>query len=128
MDHLNVGALLKLQREFVKQRKWEKFHTPKNLSMALAGEAAELMELFQWLTEKESRDIMQHRAKAQAVADELADVFYYLLRIADVLGVDLESAFQKKMAHNRSKYPVKLARGNAKKYSELLAFKGLNQR
>ena len=96
--------------------------------MALAGEAAELMEIFQWLSESESKTVMRNPAKAKAVAHELADVFYYLLRITDVLGVDLEKAFWQKMHLNQKKYPVKLARGNAKKYNELLAFKGLNPR
>jgi dCTP diphosphatase len=126
MDQLNVSAMLRLQRVFVEERKWNKFHTPKNLSMALAGEAAELMEIFQWLSQTESRNVMKNPAKAKAVAHELADVFYYLQRLSDVLGVNLEEAFWEKMIHNQKKYPVKLARGNAKKYNELLAFKGLN--
>ena len=128
MDQLNVCGMLKLQRTFVKERKWNRFHTPKNLSMALAGEAAELMEIFQWLSQTESRNVMNDRAKAKAVAHELADVFYYLLRLSDVLDVNLEQAFREKMLHNQKKYPIKLARGNAKKYNELLAFKGLNPR
>jgi dCTP diphosphatase len=128
MDQLNVGAMLKLQRAFVAERKWKRFHTPKNLSMALAGEAAELMEIFQWLTDAESKTVMKTSAKAKAVEHELADVFYYLLRLADILDVDLEKAFFEKMHHNQKKYPVKLAKGNAKKYSDLLVSKGLNPR
>jgi dCTP diphosphatase len=128
MDQLNVTAMLKLQRAFVNERKWKKFHTPKNLSMALAGEAAELMEIFQWLSGAESKTVMKTPAKAKAVEDELADVFYYLLRLSDVLDVDLEKAFWEKMRHNQEKYPVKLAKGNAKKYNELLRLKGLNPR
>jgi NTP pyrophosphatase (non-canonical NTP hydrolase) len=128
MDQLNIAALLKLQRSFVAARKWEKFHTPKNLSMALAGEAAELMEIFQWLTEAESKRVMKQPRKAKAVSHELADIFYYLLRIADTLHVDLETVFREKMRHNQAKYPVKLAKGNAKKYHEFLVSKGLNAR
>lgn len=128
MKELNVPAMLKLQREFVSERNWEKFHTPKNLSMALAGEAAELMEIFQWLSQAESKNIMKDPAKAKAVSHEMADIFCYLLRLADVLGVDLEAAFWDKMKHNQAKYPVKLAKGNARKYHELLKSKGLNQR
>jgi len=128
MDQLNVSAMLKLQRAFVNERKWKKFHTPKNLSMALVGEAAELMEIFQWLSEAESKNVMKNPAKSKTVAHELADVFYYLLRLADVLDVNLEEAFWQKMRHNQAKYPVKLARGNAKKYTELLVSKGLNPR
>lgn len=128
MDQLNVAALIKAQRRFVTERNWAQFHTPKNLSMALAGEAAELMEIFQWLTDAESSGIMKDPKKAKAVTHELADVFYYLLRLADVLGVDLEKAFNKKMKLNRQKYPVKLSRGHARKYNELLEAKGLNPR
>jgi dCTP diphosphatase len=128
MDQLNVSAMLKLQRSFVSERNWKKFHTPKNLSMALAGEAAELMEIFQWLTDRESKLVMKNHVKAKAVEQELADVWYYLLRLADVLDVDLEKAFWEKMRHNKSKYPIKLAKGNAKKHNEFLKVKGLNQR
>jgi len=128
MNHLNVGAMIDAQRAFVRARKWDKFHTPKNLSMALAGEAAELMEIFQWLSEAESKKVMKQGTKATAVSHELADVFYYLLRLADTLGVDLEQAFREKMRHNEAKYPVKLSKGNAKKYHELLVSKGLNPR
>ncbi len=127
MDQLNVGAMLKLQRAFVNERKWKKFHTPKNLSMALAGEAAELMEVFQWLSGAESKRVMKNPTKAKAVSHELADVFYYLLRLADVLGVDLEKAFWEKMRYNQAKYPVRLARGNAKKYSELPRLRALSE-
>jgi len=128
MKQLNASAMLELQRAFVNERKWKPFHTPKNLSMALAGEAAELMEIFQWLTPAESKKVMRNPAKAQAIKHELADIFAYLLRISDVLGVDLEQAFWDKMEHNRKKYPVKLAKGNARKYYELLKSKGLNPR
>ncbi len=128
VNHLNIAALIELQRGFVAARKWEKFHTPKNLSMALAGEAAELMEIFQWLSDAESKKVMKQPGKARAVSHELADVFYYLLRLADIMQVDLETAFRAKMRHNQAKYPVKLSKGNARKYHELLVSKGLNAR
>ncbi|HEY5911114.1 MAG TPA: MazG-like family protein, partial [Verrucomicrobiae bacterium] len=83
---------------------------------------------FQWLSDTESRKVMKDAAKAQAVSHELADVFYYLLRLADTLNVDLETAFREKMRHNAEKYPVKLAKGHARKYHELLVAKGLNAR
>ena len=128
MKQFDLGALLEDQRSFVRERRWQRFHTPKNLSMALAGEAAELMEIFQWLTSAESKSIMKNPAKAKAIRHELADIFAYLLRLADTLHVDLEQAFREKMVHNRQKYPVKLAKGKATKYHELLKAKGLNQR
>ncbi len=106
-------------RAFVQEREWEPFHTPKNLAMALAAEAGELMELFQWLTENESRQIMTEEKSAQRVREELADIFVYLLRVADVLDVDLQSAVEAKMRLNAEKYPVALSKGHARKYTEL---------
>lgn len=119
MGQIDLAKLVEFQRAFVNERRWKKFHTPKNLSMALAGEAAELMEIFQWLTSSQSKSVMKDPKKAQAVAHELADVFFYLLRLSDVLEVDLERAFWEKMRHNAEKYPVHLSRGNATKYTEL---------
>jgi NTP pyrophosphatase (non-canonical NTP hydrolase) len=119
MGQMDLGKMVKFQRAFVNERRWKKFHTPKNLSMALAGEAAELLEIFQWLTSAQSKAVMKHPKKAEAVSHELADVFFYVLRLSDVLGVDLETAFWEKMRHNAEKYPVHLSRGNATKYTEL---------
>jgi NTP pyrophosphatase (non-canonical NTP hydrolase) len=104
---------------FVRERDWEQFHTPKNLAMALAGEAAELMELFQWLTPEQSAAIMTDAKRAEAVRDEVADILFYTLRVADVLGIDLFRAVDAKMAKNAAKYPVELAKGKATKYDEL---------
>jgi len=81
-------------QQFAVERDWEQFHTPKNLVMALAGEVGELMELFQWLTPEESLRIMSSVRRAAQVRDEIADVFGYVLRLADVLGIDLEDALQ----------------------------------
>ena len=111
--------LLEMQREFVRAREWERFHTPKNLAMALAGEAGELLEIFQWLTAEESYDVPKDKKKLTALQHEIADIFYYLMRLADVLGVDMEKAFLDKMKENARKYPVKLSKGTAKKYTEL---------
>jgi dCTP diphosphatase len=119
MDYLKISTMLEFQRRFVKERKWARYHTPKNLSMALAGEAAELMEIFQWLTESESKKVMNRPGKAKCVTAELADILYYLLRLSDVLNVDLETAFWEKMGENEKKYPIALSKGNAKKYHEL---------
>jgi len=83
-------------RQAVHERGWAPFHTPKNLAMALAGEAGELLAEFQWLTPEESRRVMDSPEKAEAVRSELADVFSYLLELADVLGVDLIEATNKK--------------------------------
>lgn len=104
--------------QFAREREWERFHTPKNIAMALTVEASELLELFQWLTEDEARDIM-NSAKATQVRHELADTAVYLLRLCDLLGIDLSQAIAEKMKLNAEKYPVEKARGNAKKYNEL---------
>lgn len=106
-------------REFAKERDWEQFHTPKNLSMALSGEAGELLSLFQWLQDDQVSDWIADPANRTAVEHEMADVFGYLLRLADVLGTDLERALQEKIQVNGRKYPVELSRGNATKYTHL---------
>ena len=106
-------------REFVQERDWEKFHSPKNLAMALGGEAGELLELFQWLSEKESFQIMQDEKKSVRVKHELADIAVYVLRICDVLKISLEEAILEKLKVNEAKYPPHLARGHATKYTEL---------
>jgi dCTP diphosphatase len=100
-------------RAFVSARDWEQFHSPKNLSMALTVEAAELQEVFQWLTEDESRSLPAEPRKA--AEEELADVFIYALRMAQVLGIDLVEAAMAKMDKNERKYPVEQARGSARK-------------
>jgi dCTP diphosphatase len=102
---------------FVEERDWNQFHTPKNLAMALTVEAAELQELFQWLTEAESRALPKDTT--EAVRDELADVFIYTLRMSQVLGVDLLEAAFAKLEKNKQKYPVDKARGSMKKYDKL---------
>jgi NTP pyrophosphatase (non-canonical NTP hydrolase) len=102
--------------EFAAARDWEPFHSPKNLAMALSVEAAELVEEFQWLTEEQSRALDAERR--ERVRLELADVFIYLLRIADKLGVDLVAAASDKIALNEKKYPADRVRGDARKYTE----------
>jgi len=106
----------KVQR-FAKERDWAQFHSPKNLSMALSVECAELMEHFQWLTESQSRRL--DRRRKRAVEKELADIQIYLIRISQVLGLDLIEASNGKLLENARKYPVAKARGSAKKYTEL---------
>jgi NTP pyrophosphatase (non-canonical NTP hydrolase) len=103
-------------RVFVAERDWEQFHSPKNLAMALAVEAAELMEQFQWLTPEESGAPDDRRR--QRVEEELADVLVYLVRIADRLSIDLLAAASRKLEHNARKYPADQVRGQARKYDE----------
>lgn len=104
-------------KQFAKERDWEQFHSPKNLSMALAGEAAELMEHFQWLSEEASEKDALPSSTYTEVRDELADVFLYTLRLAERLNIDLLIAAKDKMAVNAQKYPVELSKGNATKYN-----------
>lgn len=106
-------------RAFVRERDWEKFHSPKNLVMALTGEVGELVELFQWLTPVECDKAMEQEPLATNIRDELADVVVYCLRLADVLNVDLSKAIRNKMTKNAAKYPVAQSRGHARKYTEL---------
>jgi dCTP diphosphatase len=105
-------------RAFTREREWDRYHTPKNLAMALIVEAAELAEHFQWLTAEESQSL-RHGAKREEIGDELADVLIYLVELADTLDIDLAAAARAKIAKNALKYPVEKARGNAKKYDEL---------
>lgn len=114
---MDFSTLQNQLRAFAQERDWEKFHTPKNLVMALAGEVGELTELFQWLTPDESKDVMGSSQKGN-VSDELADVLVYCLRICDVLKIDPYQAIQNKMKKNAAKYPVHLAKGSAAKYTE----------
>ncbi len=102
-------------RDFARERDWEPFHSPKNLVMALVGEVGELTEIFQWLTSHEASRVMLDESAASQVRDEMADVLAYLLRLADVLGVDLEAALTAKMIKNARKYPVETARGSSRK-------------
>src|SRR5260221_271863 len=92
MWRVSIASLQRQLRDFAVERDWEQFHTPKNLVMALAGEVGELTEIFQWLTPDESADVMVEAASAGRVREEMADVLAYLLRLSDVLGVDLEGA------------------------------------
>src|SRR3984957_19410986 len=104
---------------FVHEREWEQFHAPKNLSMALAAEAAELMEHFLWSSPEESRTVAADPAKRAKIAEELADVVIYALEFANATGLDVAATIEAKMAANGKKYPVEKAKGRADKYTEL---------
>ncbi len=105
-DLVNLSGLQTTLVEFAKQRGWEQFHSPKNLAMALGGEVGELIAVFQWLTEEQSKTAATEPATAQAVRDELADVMIYLARLSAVLGVDLNAAVAEKIQKNALKYPA----------------------
>ena len=116
---MDVNALAKQLRRFVQKRDWEQFHSPKNLVMALAGESGELLEIFQWMTEDQSRLLGKDPKRLGRVSEEIADIAIYLIRLCDTLHIDLEQAIRAKFKKNASKYPVALAKGNATKYTEL---------
>lgn len=115
---LNLQPLAAALQAFADARDWQQFHSPKNLVMALTGEVGELNEIFQWLTEAESASVARQPETATAVKDELADVLMYLVRLADVLGVDLNAAVADKLRRNGERYPVDKARGSSQKYSQ----------
>jgi NTP pyrophosphatase (non-canonical NTP hydrolase) len=104
-------------RAFAAERDWDQFHSPRNLATALAVEAAELLEPFQWLTEEQSRSLPADTRSA--VAEELADVLLYLVRLADKLDVDLDAAARAKLLKNADRYPVEKSRGSSRKYDAL---------
>jgi NTP pyrophosphatase (non-canonical NTP hydrolase) len=104
-------------REFAAERDWEQFHSPKNLAMALSAEAGELLEIFQWLTETQSRSLAPEAHSA--AGDEIADVLLYLIRLSDQLGIDPIAVANRKLAANAIKYPADKARGSSRKYTEL---------
>jgi dCTP diphosphatase len=103
-------------RAFVAERDWERFHSPKNLAMALSVEASELVELFQWLTEDESAALDE--ARRRRVAEEMADVLWFLVRLSDRLDIDLLEAAGRKLTANAEKYPADRVRGQSRKYSD----------
>lgn len=103
-------------REFARERDWDQYHTPKNLSMALIAEAAELVEHFQWVEGDKSHLLDDKRRSS--VEEELADILIYLVRISDKLGIELYGAVERKIEINEQKYPADKVRGSSKKYTE----------
>lgn len=119
MKNIDLDKLNKTIENFVNEREWNQFHSIKNLTMALSVESSELLEIFQWMSEKESDSIAQNPKLKQRLEDEVADVFVYLLRIISKADIDLEEVVLRKIKSNGEKYPVEKARGNAKKYDDL---------
>jgi dCTP diphosphatase len=112
----DFDRIKKQVRQFVVEREWDQFHSPKNLSMALIVEAAEMVEHFQWLTEEQSSNLSPE--KLAEIELELADIQIYLISLAEKLQLDLVSAVDKKLALNARKYPADKVRGSSKKYTE----------
>ena len=113
----DIAELQKMIRTFVDERDWDQFHNPKDLSISLALEAAEVMEHFQWKSDEEIKAHIVN--KKTAVGEELADVFYWVLLLANKMDIDLTEAFKEKMKQNAAKYPIEKAKGSHKKYTAL---------
>lgn len=113
---MDIKRLQQDLQEFADERDWNQFHSPKNLSMALIAEAAELVEHFQWISEVESTQLS--KVKLGEVGEELADILLYLVRLSDRLGVDLEAVAYQKIEINRQKYPAEKVKGSSLKYTE----------
>ena len=115
-----IGELKARVLAFAREREWEQFHAPKNLSMALAAEAGELMEHFLWDTPEASRGkATEDAARRAKIEEELSDVVIYALEFANMTGIDVAAAIERKMAQNAAKYPVAKAKGRSAKYTEL---------
>lgn len=116
-ESLSLATLQKQIRRFCDDRNWDQFHNPKDLSISLSLEAAEVLEHFQWKNDDEmARHVIE---KKMEVGEELADVFYWVLLLANKLDIDLVEAFEEKMKKNEAKYPIEKAQGSHKKYTEL---------
>ncbi len=118
-DTTTLKDLKTAAHRFAEERDWAQFHSPKNLSMALAAEAGELMEHFLWCDPAASKAVLDHPAKRKQVEDELADIIIYAVRFADRTDIDIAAAVRAKMEQNARKYPVEKARGRSEKYTEL---------
>ena len=113
----DIADLQKRIRDFVDARDWDQFHNPKDLAISLCLEAAEVIEHFQWKNEKEAAEhVTKHK---DGVGEEIADVLYWVLLLANKIDLNLTDAFEKKMKKNEAKYPIEKAKGSHKKYTEL---------
>ena len=115
LNSVNIEEIQARLADFAKERDWEQFHSPKNLSMALAGEVGELLEVFQWLTEEQSKKSSLTEDQLAAATEELADILIYALRLADRLDINLEDAISKKIEKNALRYTIEASRGNSAK-------------
>jgi len=115
LDKVNIDEIQARLAIFAKERDWDQFHSPKNLSMALAGEVGELLEIFQWLTEEQSQRSSLTKNQLAAATEELADVLIYAFRLADKLDINLQEAISTKINKNALRYTVEESKGNAAK-------------
>jgi NTP pyrophosphatase (non-canonical NTP hydrolase) len=116
-SNTSVNHLKQKLAKFVKDRDWAQYHSPKNLSMSIAIEAAELMEVFQWANIEESHKILKNKKKLEDIKDELADIAMFVMEFCNMFDIDLSSAVLKKLKKNAKKYPVHLVKGKTHKYT-----------
>ena len=114
---LDVKEMQDFSQKFVKDREWDKYHTPKNVAMGVTIEASELMEIFQWLNDQQSYDLKNDPEKKEQIADEMGDILHYLVRLSTLLDIDLKEAFWQKIRKTEAKYPADLAKGKKDKYT-----------
>ncbi|MBF0478014.1 MAG: nucleotide pyrophosphohydrolase [Candidatus Omnitrophica bacterium] len=119
----NIAQLKEIIKKFVTERDWFQYHSPKNLSMSISIEAAELMEHFQWMTTEQSLEVKSNKEKMEEIKDEVADVGIYLLNFCNVLGIDFSNTVEKKLEKSAKKYPANLVKGQAHKYTHYLKLK-----
>lgn len=119
MKNIDLPGLYAEVETFVQERDWDQFHSVKNLACALSVESSELLEIFQWLSDEEAGNTKANPKLHAKVQDEVADIFFYLLRVLDKTDIDLEQAVRQKMIKNAQKYPVEKSRGRVTKYTEL---------
>ncbi len=111
--------ILQKIKKFRDERDWKKFHNPKDMAEGIVIEASELLELFLWKTQEESRTYAKNRKNLEEISDEIADILYFTIELADDLGIDIEKAVLDKLKKSAKKYPVKKAKGKAIKYTKL---------
>lgn len=117
MPEISLDQIKKEIKKFIRERNWEKYHSPKNISMSIAIEAAELMEHFQWLTIDQSKKLLKDKKKRAEIEEELADIAIYLLDFCGLFNIGLESCILRKLEKSSQKYPAHLVRGKAHKYT-----------
>lgn len=115
----SLCILQTMVQRFCEERDWDQFHNIKDLSMALSIEAAELMEIFRWKNASQLEELLQDVAKKETIEDELADILFFILRIAQTSNIDMAKSLERKISKNALKYPIEKAKGSSKKYNEL---------
>lgn len=118
-DKTTIEELKRIVIKFMDERGWKKYHNPKDLAISISIEAAELLEIFQWKSVEEIKDMLKDNEKYQKACEELADIIIYCLYFTSAVNADMSEIVKSKMEHNRKKYPVEKAKDNAKKYTEL---------